>query len=107
MEDKLKLIKEVILNTAKKYDIGVDKIILFGSRAREDYKEDSDWDILIVTKKVLDWKKRKAFLGDVLRTFAKMKIRVEMLIVDLETLDEYGKWKGFVYYHAMNEGIKI
>ncbi len=36
-----------------------------------------------------------------------MKIRVEILIVDLETLNEYGKWWGFVYYHAINEGIKI
>jgi len=36
----------------KKYGIEIDKIILFGSRARGDYREDSDWDILIVTKKL-------------------------------------------------------
>ena len=27
---------------------------MFGSRARGDYREDSDWDTLIVTKKKLD-----------------------------------------------------
>ncbi len=26
-------------------------VILFGSRARGDYREDSDWDILVLTKK--------------------------------------------------------
>ena len=42
MEDKLKFIKEVILNTAKKHNIEIDKIILFGSRARGNHREDSD-----------------------------------------------------------------
>ncbi len=50
MQETLKLIKETILNIAKKYNIEIDKIILFGSRARGDFKEDSDWDILIVIK---------------------------------------------------------
>ncbi len=69
MEEKLKLIKETILNVARKHNIEIDKIILFGSRARGDYKEDSDWDILIVTKKKLPkkrikilWKNIKSFL---------------------------------------------
>ncbi len=56
MEERLKLIKEIILNVAKKYNIEVDKIILFGSRARGDYREDSDWDLLIVTKNRLNRK---------------------------------------------------
>ncbi len=107
MEEKLKLIKEIISNAAKKYNIEIDRIILFGSRARGDYTQESDWDILIVTKEKLGWKKRKVFLGNILKIFAKMKIRVEILIVDLETLNEYGKWWGFVYYHAINEGVKI
>ncbi len=107
MKEKLNLIKEIILNIAKKHNIEIDRIILFGSRARGDYREDSDWDILIVTKEKIGWKKRKIFLGDILKIFAKIKIRVEILIVDLETLNEYGKWWGFVHYHAVNEGVKI
>jgi len=58
MENKLKLIKEIILKTAKKHNIEIDKIILFGSRARGDYREDSDWDILIVTRKKLRLQER-------------------------------------------------
>ena len=43
-------IKQIILDTANKYNIKVDRIILFGSRVRRDYREDSDWDILLVTE---------------------------------------------------------
>ena len=49
MEETLKLIKETVMNIAKEYEVGIDKVILFGSRARGDYREDSDWGILVVT----------------------------------------------------------
>ena len=38
-------IKRVIMDVAKEMGVEIDKIILFGSRARGDYREDSDWDI--------------------------------------------------------------
>jgi uncharacterized protein len=45
---------ELFLQRIKKEVVQEDKdasIILFGSRARGDHKEDSDWDILVVTSK--------------------------------------------------------
>ena len=39
-------VKNIILQILNKYDYK--SIILFGSRAREDYKKDSDYDLLIV-----------------------------------------------------------
>lgn len=38
----LSKVKGVVEDIAKKYDIGVEKIILFDSRARGDFKEGSD-----------------------------------------------------------------
>ncbi len=53
-------IKNTILEIAKREGIKIDKIILFGSRARGEASEDSDWDILIVVeKKMEEVKKRK------------------------------------------------
>jgi len=43
-----------ILSQVKQKIHGIDpnaKIFLFGSRARDDYREDSDWDFLILTEK--------------------------------------------------------
>jgi predicted nucleotidyltransferase len=44
IDNKLKDIKRIIIEELEKENIKVHKIILFGSRARGDFKEDSDWD---------------------------------------------------------------
>jgi len=107
MEETLKMIKEITTEAAEKHNIEIDKIILFGSRARRDYSKESDWDILIVTKEKLDWIRRKEFLAHALRKLAKLRIRAEFLIIDKDTLEEYKKWEGFVYYYATTEGIVV
>ena len=52
--------KGQILNEIKQAVLSVDsqaEIVLFGSRARGDYKEESDWDVLILIEKEQgDWK---------------------------------------------------
>jgi predicted nucleotidyltransferase len=39
------------------------KVILFGSKARGDYDEHSDIDLLVVTSRLLHWKEEKAIVG--------------------------------------------
>ena len=49
--------KNKILSEIKKAVLSVDssaEVILFGSMARGDYKDDSDWDILILTNNKAD-----------------------------------------------------
>jgi len=43
-------IKKIILEILYSMKISIKDIILFGSRARGDYKKNSDWDILIIVK---------------------------------------------------------
>ena len=46
-------IKQHILSSVKNRILRIDpeaKVILFGSRARDDFHSDSDWDFLILTK---------------------------------------------------------
>ena len=106
MKDEFKLIKEIILKTAKKYNIEIDKIILFGSRARGDYKEESDWDILIVTKEKLDEKMLELFWEDLDWNLAKY-IVPEIIVVDKESFEKYKNLTGFVYHWAEKEGVLI
>ena len=49
----LRRIVEVIVR-----EIDPDRIILFGSRARGDYKEDSDYDILVIKEGVMPEERR-------------------------------------------------
>lgn len=49
--------QKVFLEKIKKQVLKEDEnasVILFGSRARGDYREDSDWDILVLTSKEVD-----------------------------------------------------
>ena len=48
-----KKLKFVIEKTLKESGYSLEKIVLFGSRARGDYKDDSDWDIMVVVRESL------------------------------------------------------
>ena len=104
VEGKIKLIKETILNIAKQLNVKIDKIILFGSRARDDYKEDSDWDILVVTEEKLNREKELDFTTRIsleLQTFIEQD--VELITVDKKTFEQH-KTPAYVYYYAEKEG---
>ncbi len=96
------------MNVSKKYNVEIEKIILFGSRARGDFSEYSDYDILIVTKEKIEKEKLTKFeceLHSLLVEF--LNLPVDLIIVDKEYYNENVKYKGFVYYWAEKEGVKI
>jgi len=107
MEEILKLIKETILNVAKEYNVEIDKIILFGSRARGDYREDSDWDILIVTKEKLDRKKYLTFYSKIINILYEKNIQCDLVIMDKETFEKKKDIVNTIANEALIEGIVI
>ena len=105
MEEKLKLIKEIILNMAKKYNIEVDKIILFGSRARGDYREDSDWDLLIVIKEEIREDFKKKLLIEIHRELVRKIFEpFDVIILNKEYFEKYKKIYGDIAGIAVLEG---
>ena len=101
----LNRIKKVVLEVAKEYGVEVDKIILFGSRARGDYRKDSDWDILIVTKEKLDEKLKWRVWEEIM--FRLRRVDVDIFITDSESLKSYGKVPGTLERYSLLEGIQI
>ncbi len=66
-----------ILNQIKATVYSVDpgaEVILFGSRARGDYRPDSDWDILIVTKQEVN----KEYEDGLLKILLDLQISLEI-----------------------------
>ena len=105
---ELEIIKKTIYDVAKKFNIEIDKVILFGSRARGDYKEHSDWDILIITKEKLDKKILKEFLVNVHRKLVKsLKSPIDVIIVDREYYEKYKGVYGDIAGIATLEGKVI
>ncbi len=60
MKDKTKLISSLIKFNIREIDPDA-QIILYGSRARGDEREDSDWDILVLTDDPTDIQKESVF----------------------------------------------
>lgn len=58
-------VKDMVRGIADEHDIGIDELIVFGSRTRDDYREQSDIDIVVVSPDFaeVNWYRRpKPFL---------------------------------------------
>jgi len=95
------------LEEAEKFDLKVAEVILFGSRARGDFREDIDWDILVVLENETSKKLTDELLLEIQRSLVKMGISPEVIIVDKKTLYKYKYYTGYVYHYALSEGIPL
>jgi hypothetical protein len=99
--DCVEQIRDIIIS-----EVNPDKIILFGSRARGDYNEDSDYDILILKS---HFKNRRKTLKDLRVSLYKKGVCVAMDILLLDT-DKYVQLtnaNGLVYKDIKQEGRVI
>lgn len=97
--------KSIILGSIKKNILGLipgAEIVLFGSRARNDYHQESDWDILILTnEKVTQGLKRQ--VSDKL---FEHEICINTLVINKE--DWEGKFKHYpLHAEIEKEGMLI
>ncbi len=101
----LKKIKEIILSIARKHGIEVDRVILFGSRARGDYREESDWDILVVCKNKLREKEKWDFWEKIMESL--FQYNIELFIISLEEFEKYKDVPGTLERYSCVEGIAV
>lgn len=99
-------IDQRLINGIKLYKtaIGADKIVLFGSYARGDYTEDSDVDLILVSKKFEGKKFHARFKG----LWLKWNLKMPVDFIPL-TPEEFKKQKKGVSIisEALKEGIAV
>lgn len=105
--DEIKVAKEIINKVLEKEDIKVSKIILFGSRAKGDYNKDSDFDILIIIDKELEFNKIKEIVGKIQLKLAEKKIPNDIILRSVKQFNKAKKVIGNISYYAEKEGIII
>jgi len=107
-KETLRLIKQIILEESKKLGVKVEKIILFGSRARGDYREDSDYDILIIVRGKIDRATKHLLSARIsLRVARQLLIPVDIIVTTRERWREYADVIGTIEEVAANEGIPV
>ena len=107
MNRELQKVKEIIEDEVKKTGLKLQKIILFGSRARGDYTTDSDWDLLIILEKDFTREKKKQLLGNLYRRTAKLKGSYEIIIKKKSEFEMMKDVVGSLSYEANLEGVTI
>ena len=71
---------EIIREELRRRGIGVERILLFGSRARGDYTEDSDWDLLVVIDRSLKFSEKWDLIDAIKIRLAKLGIPNDIIL---------------------------
>jgi len=83
------------------------EILLFGSRARNDFEEDSDYDFLIITKKELSITQKRDYKAKIRKLLAKQKIPADVLIQSKQEVEIKKNITGHIIKQIIKEGIKL
>ena len=78
-----------------------DRIILFGSRMREEHTSDSDYDLLVIKKGV---SKPRELSGRIYQSFRGLGAPVDVIVADADTFEERKSNEYMVYHDAAING---
>ena len=90
-------------------NIEIDKFYLFGSRARLDFNNDSDFDFFIVVKNDLNNSEKRALIGDLYRALMNKEalLVMDLIIKSANKFYSENKEIGYLSYTVFNEGVEI
>ncbi len=96
-------LKKIIINSI--HDVEFQRFILFGSRARNDYNKDSNYDLLIVLKNKISQRKKIKLSTLIRRNLAINLIDADIILKQKNEIDYYKDKAGSIVRNAMEEGI--
>lgn len=85
-------------------EISPQKIILFGSAARNDSEKFNDIDLLIIVK---DGVHRRQTAQHLYKTIRSGAVPIDFVVATETDIDLYRTIKGYVYFKALKEGVTL
>lgn len=82
-------------------------ILLFGSRARNDYTPDSDYDFLIIIQQELSIRQKREYKAKIRKILASHKIPADVLIQSNKEIQIKKNITGHIVKQALLEGVEI
>lgn len=81
-----------------------ERIVLFGSYARGEATEESDLDLLVIQREVLD---RASEMVRLRRALRPLRVPVDVLVYSAEEVARWGEQPGSALYWALREGKTV
>ncbi|MHB1679743.1 MAG: nucleotidyltransferase domain-containing protein [bacterium] len=104
----LQIAKKIITEEVEKAGYKAEVIYLFGSRARGDYKEYSDYDFYVIVDTNIEREIKISIAGNVRRKLrSQLNISSDILIQSINTVNERRNDIGYITYYALKEGVSI
>ncbi|MCZ7381767.1 MAG: nucleotidyltransferase domain-containing protein [Candidatus Methanoperedens sp.] len=104
---EIKSIKENILKTLHEIGISAHEIILFGSRARQDFTPLSDYDVLIITEKPFEINKKMSISKNIRQYLARSGLDVDVIIKSVNEVNILKDKPGSIVRNALKEGVAL
>ena len=86
-------------------EVSPEQVILFGSRARSDSRDDSDVDLLVIEREPFDkGRSRRKEIGKLGRTLARFHVQIDILLYSMDEVDYWRDSLNNVVARALREG---
>jgi len=100
-------IRRIIKEELEARGLRILKMVLFGSRAKGNYRPDSDWDILVVIDKKMKFTEKWEIIDAIKIRLARLGIANDIILKSEEEAEESKDNIGNITYYALREEIEI
>jgi len=104
---EIEIAKKTIREEVERLGLSVLKIILFGSRVRNDFKKDSDWDLFVIIDKQIDFSQKRKITSAIRRRLAEADIPNDIIIQAESVVNNRKNNVGYLTYYAIKEGMEV
>jgi predicted nucleotidyltransferase len=99
--------KAIITEEVEGAGCKVKRILLFGSRATENFRPDSDWDFYVIIDRDLGFHKQEGIACQIRFRLAKEDVFADVFVQSEEVVNQRKGDTGYLTYYVLKEGVPI
>lgn len=107
MEAKLEIAKQIIRDAVEKAGLKLMGLKLFGSRARGDFNQGSDWDFYVVVNNEIDYATKLNITSQIRRKLLEYNFSCDIIIHSSSLVTKMKDDVGYLTYYVFKEGVDL
>lgn len=107
MEPRLEIVKQIIKEEIKRAGLKLLGLKLFGSGARGDFNQSSDWDFYVIVNEDIPHKKKLGITSRIRRKMLVYDLSCDIIIHSISLVNEMKNDVGYLTYYVLKEGVEL